>query len=109
MAQYAAGLLETIDRLECEVKHMGVDRIRNQAELQQSRRRISTLNEDIAYKNVMLDVLGEDVDRLEAESKCQKEEIERLTDIMSRDEHARGEYVEFMKEEIIALIDNGKF
>jgi hypothetical protein len=57
----------------------------------------------------MLNVLSEDIDWLEAESNCQKEEIDRLTDFMSQNKQARGEYIKFMKEKIRALINNAKF
>lgn len=91
--------METMNHLQYLVQRLQKDRIRDRAALQRSQARIRSLEEDANYKSVMLDVLSEDVDRLEAETECQQREIRWLLDRRVGDDTGRPESVAFMKDE----------
>ncbi|KAG2045838.1 hypothetical protein BDR06DRAFT_977920, partial [Suillus hirtellus] len=99
MKEWAYALLEELERMEYKVENMEaemsrdreeVDEIRarhldemddirivHDAELQQQQEHIDELEEDVRYKQAMIDFLTQDVERLEEDTDRQRKDIDR--------------------------------
>ncbi|KAG2031220.1 hypothetical protein BDR03DRAFT_986554 [Suillus americanus] len=102
-------LLEMLDRVQYQAKHLQEEheetRMRHEEEVERYRDRIDSLDEEVCYQQTIIDVISEDIDRLEEETERQTKEIEELLEREYCDTIARKDRVEVLKDHITQLID----
>ncbi|KAG2045919.1 hypothetical protein BDR06DRAFT_1043103 [Suillus hirtellus] len=128
MKDLAYALLEALERMEYNAENMEEEMCRNREEVDEIRARhldemdemrivhdaalqqhqdyIDELEEDVRYKQAMIDFLTEDVERLEEDTDRQRKDIDRFIKESHQEDIARRESVSALKDTIIALFDN---
>lgn len=128
MKELAYALLEALERMEYDVENMEEEMCRDREEaddirarhfremddmrmvhdaaLEQHQHYIDELEEDVRYKQAMIDCLTEDVERLEEDTDRERKVIDRMIEHSVQDDIARRESVTAVKDTIVKLFDN---
>ncbi|KAG2045773.1 hypothetical protein BDR06DRAFT_1046548 [Suillus hirtellus] len=100
-------LLEIVDRLRHQVSYLQQEReeVRreHESQVERYRTRIDLLEDEVLYRQTIIDVISDDVDRLEEETEQQQKE---LNDIMERERLnaiARNERNQFLQDVVSGL------
>ncbi|KAG2045934.1 hypothetical protein BDR06DRAFT_1015172 [Suillus hirtellus] len=109
MRQNVREVLEMLDRVQYQVTYLRREReearIAHEAEVERYRDRIEILEDELRYRQVIIDVISDDVDQLEEQMEGQRKHIEEL---MKREHHqriARNERITLVKHLITGLAD----
>ncbi|KAG1859397.1 hypothetical protein C8R48DRAFT_774735 [Suillus tomentosus] len=88
MCQNVREVLEMLDRVQYQVTYLRLEceeaRIAHEAEVERYRDRIEILEDELHYRQVIIDIISDDVNQLEEQMEGQRKHIEEL---MKREHH----------------------
>ncbi|KAG1867650.1 hypothetical protein F4604DRAFT_1927434 [Suillus subluteus] len=112
MGQRVREILEMLSRVESQVEYLQEEREEilraHEKDVERYEDRIDMLDEEVRYQQAVIDVISNDVDRLEEETAGQKREIEEFIQREHRDTVARNNRLAAFKDQIIGLVENVK-
>ncbi|KAG1846972.1 hypothetical protein DFJ58DRAFT_730302 [Suillus subalutaceus] len=112
MGRHVREILEMLSRVESQVEYLQEEREEilraHEKDVERYEDRIDVLDEEVRYQQAVIDVMSNDVDRLEEETAGQKKEIEEFIEQARRDTVARNNRLAALKDQIIGLVENAK-
>ncbi|KAG1718637.1 uncharacterized protein EDB91DRAFT_1258406 [Suillus paluster] len=110
MRRYVREVLEMLNRVEYQVDYLQEEReetrIKHEKDVERYQDRIDGLEEEVLYQQSIIDVISDDVERLEQETEGHKKDIEEFMEREHRDTVARKKRIAVLKDQITELVDN---
>ncbi|KAG1840041.1 hypothetical protein F4604DRAFT_1940322 [Suillus subluteus] len=110
MRRHVREVLEMLNRVEYQVEYLQEEceetRIKHEKEVERYQDRIDGLEEEVRYQQAIIDVISDDVERLEEETEGQKKDIEEFIEREHRDTAARKKRIAVLKDQITELVEN---